>query len=146
MFPAKDEDGVKAGIVVTVGGEGADFGEEAGGDLVGEETSAAPEFRSSNENADEDPEVKVFVKNEGSIRKKIREAMLAKGKLIMLEKVKLYVQNMMKSDLEVKRVEPKSNQSAPPAAAIKTAPTASKPAVVVEKKSKDLEAIDNNKG
>ena len=32
-------------MVATVGGEGADFGEEADGDLVGEEASAAPEFR-----------------------------------------------------------------------------------------------------
>src|SRR5574339_249543 len=38
---ARDEDGVEAGGVATVGG-GADFGEEAGGDLVGEEAGAAP--------------------------------------------------------------------------------------------------------
>ncbi|CAK9325582.1 unnamed protein product [Citrullus colocynthis] len=38
---ARDEDGVEAGGVATVGG-GADFGEEDGGDLVGEEAGAAP--------------------------------------------------------------------------------------------------------
>ena len=48
--------------------------------------------------------------------------------------MRLYIQSMAKGDLEVKRVEPKSNQSTPPAAAMKTAPTASKPAGVVEKK------------
>ena len=57
-----------------------------------------------------------------------------KRKRLCLEKVRLYVQSMTKDDLEVKRVEPKSNQSAPPAAAMKTAPAASKPAGVVEKK------------
>ena len=48
--------------------------------------------------------------------------------------MRLYVQSMTKDDLEVKRVEPKSNQSAPPAAAMKTAPAASNPTGVVEKK------------
>ena len=52
----------------------------------------------------------------------------------MLEKVRLYVQNMAKGDLEVKKVEPKSSQSAPFAAAIETALVASKPARMVEKK------------
>ena len=70
------------------------------------------------ENADEDLEMRVFVKDEGLIGKKIREAMMAKGKPIVLENVRLYVQSMAKGDLEVKRVEPKSNQSAPLAAAM----------------------------
>ena len=60
--------------------------------------------------------------------------MLVEGKLIVLEKVRLYVQSMTKGDLEVKRVEPKSNQSAPLAAAMEIAPAASKSAKVVEKK------------
>ncbi|XP_023530052.1 uncharacterized protein LOC111792721 [Cucurbita pepo subsp. pepo] len=55
-----------------------------------------------NENADEDPEVRVFVKDERSIEKKVREVMLAKGRPIVLEKVRLYVQSSMaKGDLEV---------------------------------------------
>ena len=44
-----------------------------------------------------------------------------------MEKVRLYVQNMAKGDLEVKRAKPKSNQSAPPTAAMETAPAALKP-------------------
>ena len=43
---------------------------------------------------------------------------------------------MAKDDLEVKRVESKSNQSALHVAAMMTAPAASKPAVVVEKNSR----------
>ena len=41
---------------------------------------------------------------------------------------------MAKGDFEVKRVEPKSNQSVPHVTAIEIAPTSSKPARVVEKK------------
>ena len=76
-------------------------------------------------NTHEDSEVRVSTKDEGLIGKKMRESMLAKRKPIILEKVRLYVQNITKVDLEVNRVEPKSNQSSPPAA--------SKPTVVVEK-------------
>ena len=48
--------------------------------------------------------------------------------------MRLYIQTMAKGDLEVKRAEPKSNQSAPHAAAMETAPAASKLAGVVEEK------------
>ena len=44
----------------------------------------------------------------------MKEARLAKGKPIVLEKARLYVQSMTKGDLEAKRVEPKSNQSSKP--------------------------------
>ena len=64
----------------------------------------------------------------------MREARLAKGKSILLKKVRLYVQSMAKGDLEAKRVEAKSNQLVLPVAAMETAPTASQRAVVVEKK------------
>ena len=70
-----------------------------------------------DESADEDPEVRVSTKDEGKIRKKMKEAMLAKEKPIVLENVRLYVQSMAKGNLEVKKVESKSTQSAPPATA-----------------------------
>ena len=51
--------------------------------------------------------------------------------------MRLYVQSMTKGDyLRVNRVESKSNQSAPPASAMVTVPTTSKPAVVVEKNNR----------
>ena len=53
-----------------------------------------------------------------------------------MENVRLYVQSMAKDDLEVKRVEPKSNQSALHMAPMTTALATSKPAVVVEKNSR----------
>ena len=46
---------------------------------------------------------------------------------------------MTKGDLEVKKIEPKSNQSAPHVAAMATAPAASKPAMVVEKNSRGFQ-------
>ena len=49
--------------------------------------------------------------------------------------MRLYVQSMVKDDLEVKRVEPNSNQSSLHVAAMMTAPAASKTAVV-EKNSR----------
>ena len=52
-----------------------------------------------------------------------------------MEKVRLYVQSMAKDDLEVKRVEPKSNQSDLHVVAMTTAPAASNPAMVVGKNS-----------
>jgi len=74
------------------------------------------------------------VKDEGKIGKKMKETMLVEGKSFVLEKVILYVQSMAMGDLEVKRVELKSNQLAPHVAVMETAPAASKPARVVEKK------------
>ena len=73
---------------------------------------------------------------EGKIGKKMKGAILFKGKPIGLENVRLYVQSMATGDLEVNRVESKSNQSASPAAAMVTAPTASKPTVAVKKNSR----------
>ena len=49
--------------------------------------------------------------------------------------MRLYVQSMANNDLEVKRVEPNSNQSALHVAVMTTALAASKTAVVVEKNS-----------
>ena len=59
----------------------------------------------SEENTDEDSEIRVSLKDERKNGKKEKETMLVQGKSIVLEKVRLYVQSMMKSDLEDKRVE-----------------------------------------
>lgn len=62
----------------------------------------------ADENADEDPEVKILVKDEGPLEKRLKEAMVAKGKPVILEKVRVYVQSMAKGgpakdELEVKK-------------------------------------------
>lgn len=63
----------------------------------------------ADENADEDPEVKVTVKDEGPIGKRLKDAFVAKGKPFVLEQVKAYVIAMAsggpaKEEGEVKKV------------------------------------------
>lgn len=63
----------------------------------------------ADENADEDPEIRVLIKDDdGPLGKRVKDAMLVKGKHVILEKVKLYVQAMAKGgpckdELEVKK-------------------------------------------
>jgi activator of HSP90 ATPase len=80
----------------------------------------------ADENADEDPDLRVSVKDEGPIGKTLKEAMLAKGKPLILEKVRVYVDSMAKGgpakdDLELKKVAPKAQPANSPAAASTTA-------------------------
>lgn len=67
----------------------------------------------ADENAGEDPEVKITVKDEGPIGKRLKDAFLAKGKPVILDKIKGYVESMAnggpcKDDLEAKKVAPKT--------------------------------------
>ncbi|KAM1738478.1 hypothetical protein ACFX11_014292 [Malus domestica] len=98
----------------------------------------------SDENADEDPEVKVSVKDEGPIGRRIKEAMVAKGKPLILEKVRVYVESMAKGgpakeEVEAKKIAPKSNSTA-----AVTAATATRE-VVVEKELKEKEVKKESK-
>ncbi|KAG2686914.1 hypothetical protein I3760_09G028400 [Carya illinoinensis] len=94
----------------------------------------------SDENADEDPELKVSVKDEGPIGRRLKDAMLSKGKPLILEKVRVYVQSMAKGgpakdELEVKKVAPKA-QSATSSAAAAAPATKPKESVVEKKEAK----------
>ncbi|GAB2227474.1 hypothetical protein Droror1_Dr00009296 [Drosera rotundifolia] len=71
----------------------------------------------SDENAGEDPEIRVSVKDEGPIGRRLREAFLAKGKGLLWEKIRFYVENMAKGgpcreELEAKKVAPKEEKKA----------------------------------
>ncbi|KAJ4979664.1 hypothetical protein NE237_010444 [Protea cynaroides] len=75
----------------------------------------------ADENADEDPEIKVTVKDEGPIGKRLKEAFISKGKPIVLEKVRVYVQSMAKGgpakeELEAKKLSINNSFSSPTAA------------------------------
>ncbi|CAH8359910.1 unnamed protein product [Eruca vesicaria subsp. sativa] len=93
----------------------------------------------SDENADEDPEIRVSVKDEGAIGKTLKEAMVKKGKGVVQEKVRVYVEAMAKGgpcrdELETKKVAPpKSKSSAVP---VVSAAAAETKAVVKEEKKK----------
>ncbi|KAK7336663.1 hypothetical protein VNO77_17209 [Canavalia gladiata] len=73
----------------------------------------------SDENADEDPDLRVTVDDEGPVGKRIKDAMLSKGKPLILEKVKVWVQSMakggpVKDELDTKQLLPSSSPPPPP--------------------------------
>ncbi|KAM3339392.1 activator of 90 kDa heat shock protein ATPase isoform X1 [Capsicum galapagoense] len=101
----------------------------------------------ADENADEDPEVKVTVKDEGPIGKRLKDAFVAKGKPFVLEQVKSYVNAMAKGgpakeEGEVKKVvkKPSGTGNVAVAAPVTTAVVDEK-AKVVEKKEKKKEGF-----
>ncbi|KAL3534148.1 hypothetical protein ACH5RR_002609 [Cinchona calisaya] len=97
----------------------------------------------SDENADEDPEIRVTVKDDGPIGKRLKEAFLAQGRPFVLEKVRAYVSAMAsggpaKEELEVKQVVKKSNGSGgEKAPAAVTTPVVEKKEVVKKGKKKE---------
>ncbi|KAF5941237.1 hypothetical protein HYC85_022404 [Camellia sinensis] len=71
----------------------------------------------SDENADEDPEIRVSVKDEGPIGKRLKEAFMAEGKPFVLEQVRVYVSAMAnggpaKDELDVKKPAKKAAEAA----------------------------------
>ncbi|XP_071686673.1 uncharacterized protein [Rutidosis leptorrhynchoides] len=67
----------------------------------------------SDENADEDPDIRVIVKDEGPIGRRLKDAFLIKGKEFVLNQVRVYVDAMAKGgpakdELEVKKTSAKS--------------------------------------
>lgn len=92
----------------------------------------------ADENADEDPELKVSLKDDSSVGQRLREAFLAKGKAVLLKKVGQFVREFAaggpaKDELEGKatvKVAEKSEKPAPKPTpvVVKEAPsTASRP-------------------
>ncbi|RDX67701.1 Activator of 90 kDa heat shock protein ATPase-like 1, partial [Mucuna pruriens] len=100
----------------------------------------------SDENADEDPDVRITVNDEGPVGKRIKEAMVSKGKPLILDKVRVWVQAMakggpVKDELNTKKVTPTPVPSPSPAATTTTtttvnAPTKSSAAKKEEKKGR----------
>ncbi|KAL8142888.1 hypothetical protein V2J09_015920 [Rumex salicifolius] len=94
----------------------------------------------ADENADEDPDLRVTVMDEGPVGKRLKDAMFSKGKPLILEKVRAYVESMAKGgpckeDLEVKKVAPKTNSAtAAASSAAAKAPVPAKKEEVKEKK------------
>ncbi|XP_068660126.1 uncharacterized protein [Aristolochia californica] len=74
----------------------------------------------ADENADEDPEVRITVKDEGPLGKRLKDAFFAKGRPIVFEKIRQYVETMAKGgpakdDLEVKKPKKDGAPAAQPA-------------------------------
>lgn len=97
----------------------------------------------SDENADEDPELKFTVNDEGPVGKRLKEAMVSKGKPLILEKIKVWVESMakggpVKDDLEPKKAASQNNAASAPAPAAKE--------VAVEKEKEKKVKSDSKKG
>ncbi|XP_015055760.1 activator of 90 kDa heat shock protein ATPase homolog [Solanum pennellii] len=99
----------------------------------------------ADENADEDPEVKITVKDEGPIGKRLKDAFVVKGKPFVLEQVKTYVNAMAKGgpakeEGEVKKIVKRpagaGNVALPPTTAVDE-----KAKVVVAEKEKKKEGF-----
>ncbi|KAF3338457.1 activator of heat shock protein ATPase [Carex littledalei] len=101
----------------------------------------------ADENAGEDPEIKVSVRDDdGPVGRRIKDAMLLKGKPIILEKIRAYVDAMSnggpaKDELETKK--PPSCTAASKAAPAST--TAIKTATSAEQKEKEKKEKKKNK-
>ncbi|KAK6149236.1 hypothetical protein DH2020_016761 [Rehmannia glutinosa] len=75
----------------------------------------------SDENAGEDPEIRITIKDDGPIGRRLKEAFIAKGKPLVFEKIREFVDAMAKGgpakdDLEVKKVSAKKPASGSAAA------------------------------
>ncbi|KHN45421.1 Activator of 90 kDa heat shock protein ATPase like 1 [Glycine soja] len=90
----------------------------------------------SDENADEDPEVRVTVNDEGPVGMRIKDAMLSKGKPLILEKVRVWVQSMAKGGPVKEELEPKKVAPSTTTTTTTTTTTATKKE---EKKEKEKE-------
>ncbi|KAK2989178.1 hypothetical protein RJ640_029370 [Escallonia rubra] len=101
----------------------------------------------ADENADEDPDLRVTLKDEGPIGKRLKEAFLAKGKAFVLEQVRVFVAAMAKGgpakeELEVKKVNAAKKAAAPaPAPAVVAAAPVKKEEVKKEKKKEGFKTI-----
>ncbi|GER25931.1 activator of 90 kDa heat shock protein ATPase-like protein [Striga asiatica] len=76
----------------------------------------------SDENAGEDPEIRITIKDDGPIGKRLKEAFISKGKPFVFEKIREYVEAMArggpaKEDLDVKKVA-KTKKPAPGSGAV----------------------------
>ncbi|KAJ8534279.1 hypothetical protein K7X08_007603 [Anisodus acutangulus] len=99
----------------------------------------------ADENADEDPEIRVSVKDEGPIGKRLKDAFIAKGKPFVLEQVKAYVNAMAKGGPAKDEAEVKKVVKNPVGAAGNVAAPAAAAATAVEEKAKVVEKKEKKK-
>lgn len=118
--------GYELNVVISWEGEAKDA--EGNSILKAQGTVEMPYI--SDENADEDPEIKFTVKDDGPVGKRLKEAIAVKGKPLILDKVREFVATMAsggpaKDELESKKLAPKSggnsNVTAPVAPKVKEA-------------------------
>lgn len=100
----------------------------------------------ADENADEDPEIRVTVRDDGPIGKRLKDAVFLKKSLI-LEKIRVYVESMAKGgpckeELEVKKTAKSSNSNSANSTAPKAVPAkVQQPAAPAQRKEKEKEGF-----
>ncbi|CAJ1967409.1 unnamed protein product [Sphenostylis stenocarpa] len=101
-------------IAVTLAWEGEACGSD--GKVLQKVNGAVEIPYISDENAGEDPDVRVTVKDGGEVGKRLKEVVVEKVKPVILEKVRVWVESMakggpVKDDLEAKKVVSQKNNS-----------------------------------
>ncbi|KAK6126860.1 hypothetical protein DH2020_039383 [Rehmannia glutinosa] len=100
----------------------------------------------SDENAGEDPEIRISIKDDGPIGKRLKEAFILKGKPFVFEKIREFVDAMAKGgpakdDLDVKKVTAKKPSSASSNAANNSGSSVKESKKAVEKKKEGFKTI-----
>lgn len=95
----------------------------------------------ADENADEDPEVRVVVRDEGPVGRRLKEAFVSKGKPLILQKVRTYVEVMSKGGPAKDELEVKDTKKPAAANDKKSLPASSVTAATAK-----MEAKERNKG
>ncbi|VFQ74118.1 unnamed protein product [Cuscuta campestris] len=95
----------------------------------------------SDENADEDPEIKVATREDGPIEKRFKDAFIAKGKPFVLEQVRSWVSAMAKGGPAKDELEPKTVAKKSIAPSVEEKVKAASKEVVKEKKAKKKEGF-----
>lgn len=100
----------------------------------------------SDENAGEDPEIRITIKDDGPVGKRLKEAFIAKGKPFVFEKIREFVDVMAKGgpakdDLEVKKVTVKKPASGSVASGNSEPNASGSSAKEVKKKEKKREGF-----
>lgn len=95
----------------------------------------------SDENADEDPEIKVLTREDGPIEKRLKDAFVAKGKPFVLEQVRSWVSAMAKGGPAKEELEPKSVAKKTISPSVEEKVKADAKEVVKEKKAKKKEGF-----
>ncbi|RAL51779.1 unnamed protein product [Cuscuta campestris] len=95
----------------------------------------------SDENADEDPEIKVTTREDGPIEKRLKDAFIAKGKPFVLEQVRSWVSAMAKGGPAKDELEPKTVAKKTIAPSVEEKVKAAAKEVVKEKKAKKKEGF-----
>ncbi|EPS71645.1 hypothetical protein M569_03115 [Genlisea aurea] len=117
----------------------AEAKESVGGEVILSTEGSVEVPYISDENAGEDPEIRITIKDEGPVGRQLKDAFVAKGKAFVFEKIRDYVNAMAKGgpakeELEVKKITEKKTTSS---SSVPTIPASTKEIKKKEEKRKE---------